>query len=404
MATAVDIVIVGGGLSGLALAAQLAAPRFSHLTVLVLENRTHYVRDRTWSYWHTAPHAYSHLERMRWNQWRVSQTDSQIPAKKIQCPTEKRAALHSSQTAYCSIDADAFYHHALSAIENSPHVHLRRGTSVRRLQDVDAHHSFPVVSTATGDEISAQWVFDARPTAPPQYGGLVQQFVGWEVHTPRDVFDRSTVDLMAFEPSPHGLHFFYVLPYSPRAALVESTWVSPAAHQPNYDRELRDYLEKQFDVTEFDLAYQERGVLNLQQGPALSGRRVVALGRGAGTLRPSTGYAFLDTLQHAQALANSLVDLPTRALQEWKPPQFKRSVRDTWMDRVFLDVLQSDWQNSAHYFMQLFERVEADTLVAFLNGHASWAQRLTIAKALPALPFAKAAVARLVGTGQGHKP
>ena len=73
-----DIVIVGGGLSGLALAAELAQVEFSKLRVLVLEQRQNYSRDRTWSYWKTPQngvHRYSHLERKRWTQWRVRQGD-----------------------------------------------------------------------------------------------------------------------------------------------------------------------------------------------------------------------------------------------------------------------------------------------------------------------------------------
>jgi 2-polyprenyl-6-methoxyphenol hydroxylase-like FAD-dependent oxidoreductase len=35
-----DIVIIGGGLGGLALAAELAAPQFSKLSVLVIEKST----------------------------------------------------------------------------------------------------------------------------------------------------------------------------------------------------------------------------------------------------------------------------------------------------------------------------------------------------------------------------
>ena len=400
MLTAADIVIVGGGLSGLALAAQLAAPQFAHLKVLVLEQRSHYERDRTWSYWHTTPHAYSHLERMCWNRWRVSQNDTQDdlknPADQVLGSTTKRAVLQSSTTAYCSIDADAFYSDAQDAIHKSQHVQLHLGTSVLRLQAANASNPQAAVFTKAGDEISAQWVFDARPPAPQKTSTLVQQFAGWEVHTPHDVFETNTVDLMAFEPSPHGLHFFYVLPYSPRTALVETTWVSSALHQPDYDAELHHFLRKQFGVTDFEVTYQEKGILTLQHNPASEGRNVIALGRGAGTLRPSTGYAFLDTLQHTQTIAESLARCPSAAaLQDWKPPQFKRPARDTWMDRVFLKVLQSDWQNSANYFMQLFERVDAVTLVAFLSGQASWAQRFTVATALPTLPFAKAAAASL---------
>lgn len=408
MPTAVDIVIVGGGLSGLALAAQLTAPQFAHLKVLVLEQRSHYERDRTWSYWQTTPHAYSHLERMHWNQWRISQNDIQSDTQydtqddlqnsgdKILGSIIKRAVLQNSTTAYCSIDADAFYSDVQDAIHKSQNVQLRLITTVLRLQDTNASNSQPAVLTETGDEIVAQWVFDARPPVPQRASTLVQQFAGWEVHTPHDVFETNTVDLMAFEPSPHGLHFFYVLPYSPRTALVETTWVSPASHQPNYDAELHHYLHKQFGVTNFEVTYQEKGILSLQHSIAPVSRNVILLGRGAGTLRPSTGYAFLDTLRHTQALAESLAQHPrTAALQDWKPPHFKRPARDTWMDRVFLKVLQSDWQNSASYFMQLFERVDADTLVAFLSGHASWAQRLTVAAALPTLPFAKAAMASL---------
>ena len=90
-----DIVIIGGGLGGLALAAELASPQFSELSVLVLEKRKEYVRDRTWSYWATEQHRYSHLERRQWNQWSVS-VGEQVNTQ------------NSQRTYYASLDADAF--------------------------------------------------------------------------------------------------------------------------------------------------------------------------------------------------------------------------------------------------------------------------------------------------------
>ena len=391
-----DIIIVGGGLSGLALAEQLTAPEFSHLKILVLEARAGYVRDRTWSYWRDSDYSHAHLERMCWKQWSISNGKGE---------TVRKAAV--GQLLYCTVDADAFYAQARAAIGKCGHVQLRLGVPVREICDAQADAKLPddvtkaSVVTTSGEEYAAQWVFDARPPSvqdlPVEQArqSLVQQFVGRELQTTVDVFDPNNVYLMDFFPTPEGLHFFYVLPYSPRNALVESTWISTAAHRPHYDQELRDYLAKRFGVITFDPIYEEQGVLALQHRVASDGYRVRRLGRGAGTLRPATGYAFLDTLAHCSAIARSLAEhTNSQSLALWRPPQFKRPSIDSWMDDVFLRVLQSDWSQAVDYFMKMFSRVDPNTLVSFLSGRASWAQRLEVARVLPAMPFIKAALCR----------
>lgn len=393
MPAAWDIVIVGGGLSGLALAAELSQPTFANLRVLVLEARTHYVRDRTWSYWRSdsePAHAYAHLERARWHTWRVGQGD-------------RLATQHGGTTGYCTLDADAFYQEALRAIRACSHIELRSGTAVEHVQDGVS----PTVRTFAGETIAATWVCDARPPISSNYAGLVQQFSGWEVHTQHDAFDPSTVDLMRFEPNAQGLHFLYVLPYTPRNALVETTWVCPASHKPEYEAELQRYLQNTLGHQQFEVTYREKGVLPLQSKPQLRGQSVLPIGSSAGTLRPSTGYAFIDTLQHTQRIAQSLAqaiqnsplqDSPNQIspLQSWQPPQYARSALDAWMDGVFLGVLQNDWLRAPEYFMQMFERIDAATLVSFLTGKASLTERMAVAKVLPKTPFSIAAVRQLL--------
>jgi lycopene beta-cyclase len=385
-----DIVIVGGGLSGLALAAELAAPDFAALSVLVLEKRPAYLRDRTWSYW--APtagtqHRYSSLERARWGQWAVSLNGS--------------TCLHSSQRqAYATLDADAFYTAALQTIAQAPHVQLRLGCGVASIAAISADQRVSITAEQ-GDTVQAHWVFDARPPEQVAESSLVQQFAGWEVHTEHDAFDASTVQLMAFEPHAQGLHFWYVLPYSARSALVESTWISPASWQPDYTQELQQYLAQRLQGKPYSVVYREQGVLPLSAVPGAPASQLVALGRGGGTLRPSTGYAFLDSLAHAKGLADSLQaslnsgGLDT-ALRSWQPQPFARPATDHWMDAVFLNALSQDWLRAPQYFMQMFERVGADDVVAFMSGRASVAQRLVVMRALPVAPFASAALRRLV--------
>lgn len=385
MSVAWDIVIVGGGLSGLAFAAELSQPVFAQLRVLVLEARTAYVRDRTWSYWRSdaePAHAYAHLERARWPAWRVGHGT-------------RLAAQRSTNISYCTLDADAFYQEALRTIRACQHVELRLGTTVDRLQD----GASPTVRTTAGETIAAAWVCDARPLARPKDTGLVQQFAGWEVHTQHDVFDTSTVDLMRFEASAQGLHFLYVLPYSARNALVETTWVCPASHKPDYEAELQHYLKRALGDHSFEVTYREKGVLPLQSTPLHMGQRVIPIGSGAGTLRPSTGYAFIDTLQHtrrmAESLAQALSQAPSQALQNWQPAPYKRAAIDAWMDRVFLNALQSDWSRAPAYFLSMFENVDAALMVTFLTGNATLSQRMAVAKVLPKSPFIAAALRQM---------
>jgi lycopene beta-cyclase len=372
-----DIIIIGGGLGGLSLAVELSAPEFAHLSVLVLEKRASYTRDRTWSYWTDQPHRYSHLERQRWQQWSASLLGVQ-------------RSQSSAQVAYATIDADAFYQSALQSIGSAGHVELQMGCAVTA---VDATTS--TVTLQGAQVLHARTVLDARPAALHQSSALVQQFVGWEVTTQHDVFDTQSVQLMAFEPHSRGLHFWYVLPYNARCALVESTWVSPADWQPDYNAELNNYLAKLCGGQSYNIVYQEQGVLQLD-APVQPSTAPIGLGRNGGTLRAATGYAFLDTISHAAQLARSLAShVQSGVASAWQPVPYQRPASDAWMDSVFLQVLAQDWRAAPNYFMQIFTILSAQDTVAFLTGRATRIQKLAMMRALPVRPFASAAMARL---------
>ena len=380
MDTLWDIVIVGGGLGGLALAAELAAPEFATLSVLVLEKRGQYVRDRTWSYWAITPHRYSLLERHRWKRWTVSLGNTVH-------------SQHSQQSSYASLDADAFYKATVSVIQATSHVVLQMDSCVAGMQVCGPTET--VITLEQGSSVRARRVLDARPAPQCAASGLVQQFAGWEIHLQHDLFDASQVQLMSFQPNAHGLHFFYVLPYSARCALVESTWVSSATWQPNFEAELQHYIASRCGSADYTVSYREHGILNLQEVHPQAAEPV-GLGRRGGTLRPSTGYAFTDTLAHAAQIAQSLsIALRAGTQDTWQPAAFHRATTETWMDAVFLEVLTRDWKRAPDYFMHLFGSVEVDDTVAFLTGQASWRQRLHVMRSLPATPFARVALQRV---------
>jgi lycopene beta-cyclase len=270
-----DIVIVGGGVGGLALAAELAAPEFSNLRVVVLEKRTSYFRDRTFSFWRfDEPHWTDALIVRQWTRWRVASG----------LGDNDNCVVSHTEHPYCTIFCDAYYTEARARIAQCSHVQLLTGIEVTAL-DADG-----TVHTNSG-VFTAPRVFDARPhTAAPS--AFVQHFVGWEIEAQEDIFDDTTVDLMEFLPTLNAVHFFYVLPISKRYALVETTWLGTLPTAPTYSTELHNYIAARWPAVRFVTRYEERGVLDLTvRAPATRQGCVVPLGARGGTLRASTGVS-----------------------------------------------------------------------------------------------------------------
>jgi lycopene beta-cyclase len=373
-----DVVIAGAGLAGLSLASELTALEFSHLRVLLIEPRSQYVRDRTWSFWdvpNAMPARWRHLVSTRWQQWRVSY--------------EARSVVRSGEVAYASVRADAFYEQALRDVAKASHIQWRKETGVGQVR---AQPGGIELVTSAGEQLRTKILFDSRPPALAQ-GDWVQQFKGWEITSSQPCFDAQCLDLMAFEPSPHGMHFIYCLPYNATQALVESTWINRADGQDQGDAELREGLAKRWACTDYEITFREQGALPLWPRMPTPNTNMVRIGRAGGALRASTGYAFCASLHQSEKLAASL-SAHVRSgseLQTWQAPDLKGSALDAWMDEVLFRVLERDWRQAPRYFVDLFERVPADVLTRFLHGASSWQDRIAVMRALPPLPFLRAA-------------
>ena len=181
-----------------------------------------------------------------------------------------------------------------------------------------------------------------------------------------------------------------MLPYSTRRALVETTWISRWADGMDYAGQLEKYMADRWPGMGYEKVYRERGILNLEPHPAQNVARILPLGRNAGTLRQSTGFAFLNTVADAsriaQLIGHAAPGQPLETIQPYKPPGI-----DLWMDEIFLDALQTDWQRAPNYFMAMFEQVDPLALTAFLSGSASIAQRAQVVMSLPKADFIRAA-------------
>ena len=210
-----DVAILGAGLAGLSLAVRLAEPQFAGMRVLVVDRRTSFGRDRTWSYWALRPHPFAAAVAASWDRWAV-------------IGDGREAVRHAPGLRYETIPADALYRVALDRLRAAPHIDLRLGVTA------DAAESSGAVQIQLGaDTVRATMAFDTRPAPELGRHGLTQRFLGQEIETERSVFDPTTATLMDFRCAQSGAaHFTYVLPTTDRritAAPFATIWRSDTA-------------------------------------------------------------------------------------------------------------------------------------------------------------------------------
>lgn len=379
------VIVLGGGMAGLSLACALATAedpeqsrQQTRQRTLVIEPRTAYSQDKTWCYWQQGTTPFDAAITHRWQHWTVSHAGQTHTCTATTAP-------------YVRVDSGLFYRIAQQIIGASNSVTLRLG---ERVETVKADSLGVFVGSSAGNTRAA-WVIDTRPTDIPD-GTLLQHFAGWEVQTDHDVFDPSTVTLMDFAPGSRDIHFYYVLPFNRRHALVETTHFSMnLLDDDTYARELKDYLKGRFGLDHWQITRTEQGVIPMpRRAPNLRHRahqRIIPMGLHADTTKPSTGYCYPHAQDQARRQAQALLSKDSRAAAS------TRSDLGRWFDAVFIGFLEQHPQQAGATFLRLFQRVPSDVLIRFLTDKARIGDYLKVMLALPKRTFIRQAFRHVKG-------
>ncbi|MDD7911494.1 lycopene cyclase family protein [Pseudovibrio exalbescens] len=369
-----DVVILGGGCAGLALARCLAEGNAA-LDVHVFEARDHYEDDRTWCFFEDGEHAFSALVSKRWRTWRFSDAGCSL-------------SHHGQRFTYACLRSIDYYRHCTALIEAAPRVHLHGGAKV--LGCIEG--SEDVLVQGEGWQLRARYVIDTRPSAltgrlPESV--LWQQFRGVEIELDASAGrDPDAVELMArMRADAGGFRFLYVLPLSRTRLLVETTRfaaqpVSPGSLQADLKEDLDAYLGS----SRFEVVRTEQGAIpmGLRTKPSQTARMTYA-GQVAGAVRPSTGYGFRRIQSWAHACATALLEggMPPAPAQD---PLHRRA-----MDAIFLEAVANAPHRAPNYFMRIAKQLTADQFAAFMSGQETLPGVLRLISALPPVPFLRSA-------------
>lgn len=382
-----DYAVVGAGVSGLALSWLLSArPELAGRSILLIDGARDDDELRTLSFWAPRPIALEELVTCRWQRLRIEPGAGAAGF-------EVAPAEHSYRTLLFA-DLQRATKARLAAAPQHQVIDGRLGA---------LHDRGDRVELEVGERrLAARWVFDSRFALRDllvderRHHFLRQHFHGWVVRTRADRFDPGVATLIDFRvPGAPGTTFLYLLPRSPREALVELVSLHPLDAEPV----LRGYLERCAGVSGFDIVDREAGISPQTEQPFAwrSGPRVRRIGIASGRLKPSTGYALTRILDECEAIVRSLV----RRGHPMVPPRTSALYR--LLDAVLLEVWQRRPALIPALFGALFNQNPADRVLRFLDERAGLLEVLQVGLSLPSAPML-AAVVRLLGRRLALRP
>lgn len=384
-----DLIILGAGCAGLSLAARLANGD-GDLRVVVLDPRTAFDDDRSWSFWHHDHHALRDIVAHEWKGWTYSDTHN------------RRATHRVPGMSYQYIRGIDFYRWALEAIGADSRIELRLGLAAHDLTPITLADGSAGVSVHTDHgPVIARRVVDTRPRranallyqcfsgAEVEHGGALAAdsvgtapFAADSVGTAPSTAD--SVGLMTrMRSGADGLAFVYVLPLTPTRALVEWTRFSPVPLAASVVVAERDAELAAMGLGGATIVREEGGVLPMGRvdAPAPSTAGVVLAGNAGGALRDASGYAFLRIQRWATRCADALARGESPAAHPAEPWVRRQ------MDRIFLQAVREHPERTADYFMAMATRVPPHRMLRFLTDRATTGDLARIILSLPLLPF-----------------
>jgi len=366
-----DVIILGGGCAGLSLAMQLAGYGTRCPKILILEQRTYYMNDRTWCFWDDGTAPFGSIANHRW--------------KKIIVGENQQSEEYDCQSfSYSMLAADTYYQTALKTIATNQAIKLILGTCLvsKPVSHDDSWH----IETDK-EKFVGKIIIDTRPHIDLKRDKVMmwQSFLGHEVICDEAVFDPTRVVLMDFlKPNPNDIRFTYVLPTSPYHALIESTVFGEEALQLDDLTDDIDCAIKKYSQSHgYKIKRSEYGVLpmGIERDVIPTKKNYIQAGLTAGGARSSSGYAFQRIQAWAKLCAPFIIENGCGVAHP------KDSIIQSSMDKLFLDVLRADPEQGSALFLALFRNANTENVIRFLSDRASLADYLHVILALPMAPF-----------------
>ena len=347
-----DYIIIGGGCAGLSLAYELQIHnKLENKTLAIIEPRTEYKRDRTWSFWRVVNHNFEDCVEKNWKNFSIN-----VPSK--------TNFLECNDYPYQSINSGKFYEKINTTLKKNRNIKFFRDIKKVKTENSLIFNSVPLPTENNNNNL---W----------------QHFCGIEIETKSNIFDDGIINLMDFNcEQRESVHFFYTLPYSKNKALVETTWLSKMpVTEKDYDKQLKSYIENNLKIKNYKILYKEVGIIPLFYPKNINKNNNINIGTAGGMTRLSTGYTFLNIQEHCKYIRENIENIS-------KSKKYEISKKYQFLDKIFLKVLKKYPEKMPDIFFKMF-KTSPNTVIKFLSNKSNFLEDLIIIFKMPKWIFLK---------------
>ncbi|MAW33381.1 MAG: hypothetical protein CMK56_03105 [Proteobacteria bacterium] len=366
-----DLIILGGGCSGLQLANQIIwktnedSTIVPNLKILIIESREHYVNDKTWCFWDDGTSHYNNWSYSNWQKWSFS---SNIKSSEI--------VHRSNKYKYFYLKSIDFYDKSIKLIMENKNFSIKLGTWVENVENEEGGF---LIKTKDATFFSKK-IVDCRYQTPKNVRDPIWQiFYGYEIDFENSSYSKDLVGLMnKIRYDDSGIFFHYILPISERTLLLQVTYIGKQFFLPEKLKSEVIFNISKLQKSAWNILRTESGIL-LQSGEfdKMSISNSVRGGSNWGALRPSTGYAFSRIYQWSSDTADLLLGR--------KKPKKNKTVQkiQNFMDEVFLIVLKNYPKATVDTLLRLGKQLDPDTFARFMSDRAKLTDLIKVILACP---------------------
>ena len=368
-----DFVILGGGCSALSFINQVIEQKITKYSFIIIEKKKKYADDKSWCFWSENEGKNKNIIETSWTSFSFNLGNS-------------TNFLSSINFKYYYIRSIKFYESIKKKISNYAHITLRLNETI--ISITNKKNYYEVITNK--NVYLAKNVLDTRPNINIYRKNpfLYQCFVGYEIKSEEKIsFKKSNAYIMHnMHTSNDKFYFEYILPIGKSTYLFElTTFTKKDLPLEIIEKELKIVLSKYFNKT-YQIIRKEYGKIPMgfvNNKLIKNKKNYFVSGSLAGSIRPSSGYAFVDIQKWSEKAANNLKTNGNIEIKE------KREVIKKFLDKIFLKVISSDISKAPQIFYYFSKNISPTTFIKFMLGEANLLEYLRVIYAMPKRIFLK---------------